>query len=413
MSPRRRRVAYLTGRYPKISHTFVLREVDALRALGVDIETLSLHRTPEDELYSDADRRAAATTFAVLPPDPVVHLRAHLAAAVRSPRRYFAAVALALRMRAPGLRALVAQLAYFAFAVVIWHRCTRAGVRHVHAQFADNASDVALLTASLGGPEWTWSLAVHGPVEFLDLSRNRLAEKARRADLVITISDFGRSQVMALVGDEHWSKVHVVHCGLRPEDFMPPDDSDDGEGRPLRVITVGRLVSLKGQAVLLEAIARAAGRGVPLELEVIGDGPDRAALERLAVERDIGDVVRFAGPIGQDAIRERYARADIFCQSSFAEGLPVVLMEAMAMERPVVATQIAGIPELVEDGESGLLVAPGRADLLADALERLGTATQDERRAMGRAGRAKVTAEFDVARSAAQLRDLFGDVLRA
>ena len=401
------RIAYLTGRYPKISHTFVMREVEALRSEGVDIETLSIHRTPGHELYSEADRRASETTTAVLPHWNRL-VEAQLWGALRHPRRYLAVLALALRLRPAGARGALAQLAYFAIAVALWRHCKDRGVRHVHAQFADNASDVALLLAALGGSGWSWSIAVHGPVEFRDLSRNRLAEKVRRARFVICISDFGRSQVMSLVEETHWHKIHVVHCGIRPADFRPVASDQGASGHLLRVINVGRLVPLKGQAVLINAVAELVASGLAVELEIIGDGPDRERLEQIARARELNGAVRFAGPVGQDEIRDRYAWADVLCVSSFAEGLPVVLMEAMAMEKPVVATQIMGIPELVENGTNGLLVPPGRVDALAAALGHLAEATSPEQRlAMGRAGRAKVAAEFDVARSARQLREIF------
>jgi glycosyltransferase involved in cell wall biosynthesis len=401
------RLAYLTGRYPKISHTFVMREVDALRSEGVDVETLSIHRTPEHELYSEADRRASETTTAVLPHWNRL-VKAQLWGALRHPRRYLAVLALAMRLRPAGARGATRQLAYFAIAVALWRHCKDRGVRHVHAQFADNASDVALLLAALGGSGWSWSIAVHGPVEFRDLSRNRLAEKVRRARFVICISDFGRSQVMSLVEETHWDKVHVVHCGVRPDDFRPAASDQGASAHPLRVINVGRLVPLKGQAVLIDAVAELVARGLAVELEIIGDGPDRERLEQIAQAHGLNGAVRFIGPIGQDEIRDRYAWADVLCVPSFAEGLPVVLMEAMAMEKPVVATQIMGIPELVENGTNGLLVPPGRVDALAAALGQLAEGTSSEQRlAMGRAGRAKVTAEFDVARSARQLREIF------
>jgi colanic acid/amylovoran biosynthesis glycosyltransferase len=405
------RLAYLTGRYPKISHTFVYREVEALRALAVEVDTFSIHRTPDDQLLSDADRRAAETTFCALPPNVAGFLRAHLWALLRHPARYISTVVLAVRVSPPGLKGKLWQLGYFAIAVLFFRRCIERGIRHVHAQFADSASDIAWLISALGGPGWSWSLMVHGPVEFRDIGRNRLPEKVESARLVMCISDFARSQVMSLVDDDQWGKIHVIHCGLWPDQFAPTDAADEPADRPLRVVNVGRLVPLKGQAVLIEAISILAARGVPFELEIIGDGPDRERLERRARERALDGAVRFAGPVGQDAIRERYARADVFCMSSFAEGVPVVLMEAMAMEKPVVSTRIMGVPELVDEGVSGLLVPPGRADLLANALARLAGWTPERRREMGRAGRRKVMAEYDVAKSAQDLSELYARVL--
>jgi glycosyltransferase involved in cell wall biosynthesis len=371
----------------------------------VDVRTLSIRAAAPEQLLTDADREAAATTFAVLPIGPLALARAHTRALARNPLRYAATLARAVRMAPPGARGLLWQLFYFAEAVVVHGHCHRAGVRHLHAQFADAATDVALLVAGLGGPGWSWSMAVHGPVEFYNVDRYRLAEKVRDARWVQAISHFGRSQLLTVADEADWGKVHVVHCGIDPRVYAAP--GVDGDGGPgLRIVCVGRLVHLKGQSLLVDAVAELAGRGVDARLELVGDGPKRAELERQAAERGVADRVRLAGSVGQDAIRERYLAADVFCLASFAEGVPVVLMEAMALERPVVTTRIMGIPELVEDGVGGLLVPPGDLPSLVAALERL-AGDAELRRRLGRAGREKVLAEYDVNGSAERLQALF------
>lgn len=404
------RIAYLCNRYPAVSLAFILREVRALRRLGVDVQTFAIRRAFPDHLLSAADREEYARTFAVLPPDLGGLARAHLTAAGLHPLRYLGTLGLALRLRPRGLRGAVWQVFYFAEAMVIWRECARRGITHIHAQFANVATDVALLASHFGGGgdgDWSWSFTLHGPVEFYDISQSRLPEKLRRARFVACISDFARSQAMAFLDPEQWHKLHVVHCGVDPDVFrpaLPPGGSvRDGE---LHVLNVGRLIDLKGQALLLEALVAVRERGVRARLTIVGDGPTRPALEALAARLGISAHVTFAGAVGQDEIARFYADADIFCLPSFAEGIPVVLMEAMAMEIPVIATRIAGIPELVGDGLSGLVVAPGRSDRIAEALQTLAE-DADLRRAMGEAGRAKVIAEFDVARSAGQLRELF------
>jgi glycosyltransferase involved in cell wall biosynthesis len=405
------RIAYLSGRYPALSHTFVMREVEALRRLGEDIETLSIHRARSEDLLTDADRDACRTTFAVLPISPTSLVRAHLEALRARPIRYLKTLALALRMSPPGLRGTLWGVFYFAEAMVIWQHCRRTGVRHVHAQFADTATESALLVSHFesgrggGRRAWSWSLAVHGPVEFYDVSVNRLGEKLRRASFALSISDFGRSQLMALVDEEHWDKLHVVHCGLDPAVFEHTGE-DTRAGDESRIICVGRLVHHKGHAILLEAIAELARKGVPVRAVIVGDGPKRASLERLTKRLAIADRVVFTGGVGQDRIRDLYAEADICCLPSFAEGIPVVLMEAMAIGLPVVTTRIMGIPELVEDGVSGLLVPPGRPTELAHAIERL-IDDPAARRRMGSAGRERVVADFDVNRSAEKLSGIF------
>jgi colanic acid/amylovoran biosynthesis glycosyltransferase len=407
------RIAYLTGRYPAISHTFILREVHALRRLGVEVSTHSIWRTGEEDLLGDDERAEAARTENLLPPDWGAVLRAHVHGLRTRPRALLTTLNRALAMARPGVSGRARGVLWFLEAVTLWHRLEHKGLTHVHAHVNGTAPTVALLVVALGNADsamrqWTWSLTVHGPNEFYDVYGESLAEKVRDADLVIAISDFARSQLMGLVEEKHWKKIHVVHCGVDPEVFVPV--AAERENTPLRILNVSRLAPPKGNAVLLEAIAKLRDREVPAHAVVAGDGVRREALERLATELEIADRVSFLGAVGQERVLDELARADIFCLPSFAEGVPVVLMEAMAMEKPVVATAVMGVPELVEDGRSGLLVPPGRADAVADVLTLL-AADPDRRAALGREGRRRVIADFHVDRSAELLRDHFAALL--
>lgn len=406
------RIAYLCNRYPAISLTFVMREIKALRRLGMQIDTFSVRQALADNLLSEADRDEYASTYAIVPPKPVPLLAAHASAFARHPGRYLETLRLALRLRPPGLRGGLWQCFYFAEAIQLWSQCRKRGITHIHAQFANVATDVALLVthfASTESQQWSWSFALHGPVEFYDISQSRLAEKLKRAKFVICISDFARSQAMAFLDHREWHKLHVVHCGVDTDEFDPAtrlaDPSEPGPQAGMRVLNVGRLVGLKGHAALLRAFALLHERVPDALLTIVGDGALRADLEALARELELDQTVRFAGPVGQDEILDYYRAADVFCMSSFAEGLPVVLMEAMAMGMPVVTTRIAGIPELVED-DSGVVVPAARPDLLADALEQLAH-DRSKRQAMGIAGRAKVRSEFDIRDCAARLKKIF------
>ena len=399
------RIAYVVSRYPAVSHTFIQREVMALRRLGIGIDTFSIRRSDPPELLSKADRAEFASTFSILPARPGRLLAAHARAVLTRPHRYARALALSLRLGSVGARDRLWQLFYFVEAVMLWDECRRRGIRRVHAHFANVAADVAMLATELGGGgpdrDWSWSFTMHGPAELYELRRHRLAEKIEHASLVICISDFCRSQLMGLVDARHWPKLQTVRLGVDVHAFRPaqPRIGDDSK-RPLRVLCVGRLTPLKGQAVLLEAIAELKRRGVAAEVTMVVDGPSRDSLEELVRRLEVAPLVEFTGAVGQDEIRAHYAAADVFCLPSFAEGLPVVLMEAMAMGLPVVTTRITGTPELVEDGTSGRLVSPARSDQLADALAELACAPE-RARSIGRAGREKVRAEFDLARSAA------------
>jgi colanic acid/amylovoran biosynthesis glycosyltransferase len=410
------KIAYLCSEYPAISHTFVLREVEALRRLGAAITTFSIRRTHPDRLLSPADRAAAQTTVAILPPSWPRLLRAHLGLALKRPSAYFSSLALALRLAPPGLRGRLWQVFYFAEATMLWDECRRRGIRHIHVHLANAAADLALIATQIGNavePEqpWSWSFTMHGPTEFADVGHYRLAEKLRDARFVVCISDFARSQLMALSEPEIWDRLDVVHVGIPVDQFTRSNAPPPAERRPT-ILYIGRLVPEKGQAVLLEAVALLAGRGHLVHVTLAGEGALRPDLERRAERLGIAPRVSFLGAVGQDRLRELYETASIFCLPSFAEGVPVVLMEAMAMGLPVVSTRITGIPELIEDGVGGLLVAPGRPDELANRLESLlsDPALCGE---LGTRGREAVLREFDAERSASQLYELFCERLLA
>jgi colanic acid/amylovoran biosynthesis glycosyltransferase len=409
------RVAYLCSLYPAVSHTFVLREVQELRRRGVEVHTFSIHRAGEEHLLCAADRDAHATTFTILPPDLPALLQAHLGLALRHPRAYLSTLALALRLAPDRARGLLWQLFYFAEAVLLWRECSKRGIRHIHAHMGNVAADGALLAAELGSrveptERWTWSMTLHGPDELFDVGHFRLAQKAERAAFVVCISDFTRSQLMAICPPEIWPRFHVIHVGIPIEQFTRGGE-DPRPGFPT-ILFVGRHVPQKGHRVLLDAFALLAARSIEADLVLAGDGHTRADLEAYADAVGIADRVRFLGAVGQQDIRELYAQATVFCLPSFAEGLPTVLMEAMAMELPVISTRINGAPELVRDGETGLLVTAARADELAHALERL-IADPSLCRALGRAGREAILRDFDVHKCAAELQALLQRSLAA
>ncbi|MET0558984.1 MAG: glycosyltransferase family 4 protein [Solirubrobacterales bacterium] len=412
------RIAYFCSAYPAISHTFILREVEALRRLGMKITTFAIRPTPQDQLLAAADREAAATTVTILP-FRRRQLAAHLRLALRAPAVYLATLRRAFDLAPPGLRGRLWQLFYFLEAVVLWRECERRDIDHVHVHLANAAADVAMLAAEIGravrpGSDWGWSFTMHGPTEFYDVRHFRLPEKIGSARFVVCISDFARSQLMGFCEPETWERLHVVHVGIPIERFTPAaaapasngNGSENGNGHRPTVLYIGRLVPEKGQAVLLEAVAELARRGTDVELALAGEGRLRVELEAEAGRLGIAERVCFLGAVGQEELHRLYEDAAIFCLPSFAEGVPVVLMEAMAMGLPVVTTRIAGIPELIDDGSSGVLVAPGRPDQLADSLAEL-AADGELRRRLGAGGRDAVERGFDCEATAAQLYDVF------
>jgi colanic acid/amylovoran biosynthesis glycosyltransferase len=406
------RLAYLATLYPALSHSFVQREVEALRARDLEIHTFALHGTNPEHVLTEADRKAEGTTYTVLPARWRSFAGAHLRALLTGPAAYLRTLAFALTRPPGGSHGRWWQLFYFLEAVPIWRECESRGLTHVHAHFTSPSGDVAQLVARLGveragRTRWSWSFSAHGTDIFNDGPAS-LAAKVGSASLVICISDFGRSQLMRIAAEEDWGKVLVARCGLDGEWFesgaAPRPDGD------LRLLTVGRLEREKGHAILLEAVSLLQQRHVPVVLEVVGDGSRLDSLRRQAESLGISDRVTFAGPVGQDRIQDRYRAADAFCLPSLGEGIPVVLMEALASGLPVIASNTMGIPELIEDGATGLLVSPGRHEDLAAAIERLARDRSLGGR-LGAAGRERVMEEFNLDRGVEILRAAFLETL--
>jgi colanic acid/amylovoran biosynthesis glycosyltransferase len=402
------RLGYLVGRYPAASHAFLLREVGALRRAGAEVETITIRSPRSEELLTEADRDAARTTYRVLPAGPLKLLAAHVPAFFSHTLRYLRTLGYAIEI-GRGLRGRLWQLFYFAEAIVVWRHCRRRGLSRLHAHFADTATDSALLVTHFE-PQWRWSISVHGPDEFAEADQNRLAEKLAAAEFIVAVSDDARGKAEQALAPGDRGKIHRIRMGVDLERFAPSAEPRGGD-EAVSVLCLGRLVERKGHRFLLEAIAGLDG----IELVIAGDGPERESLDALAENLGVANRVRFAGVVGQDEALDLYHRADVFCLPSLAEGLPTVLIEAMACGVPVVSTRIDGVPELVTDGEDGLLCEAGDPGALASRLRRL-AADPAERQRLSRAGRAKVERLHDLERQAAALLALFsgpGDPLSA
>ncbi|CUH79410.1 glycosyltransferase family 4 protein [Tropicibacter naphthalenivorans] len=384
------KLAYLTGEYPRASDTFIQREVAALRDLGHDVLTCSIRTTGAEHLVGPEQREEHARTFKVLDAckRPLRLACAHLRWMAR-PGRYLKALKLAWDTAPKGLKGRLYNLIYFAEAGVLADELTRQGVQHLHNHIAKASCTVAMLASELSGIPY--SFTIHGPDIFFEPHHWRIDAKAARASFVACISDFCRSQLMCFADQSHWDRFHIVHCGVDPDRYT----ASAHEGQEL--LFVGRLAAVKGVPVLLEAL-----KDLPTgwHLTVIGDGPDRAALETQAK----GLNVDFLGYRSQAEVAEALAQTDVFVLPSFAEGVPVVLMEAMASGVPVVTTQIAGVPELVRP-EAGRLVPPGDVDALRAAIH--GTLSDEGRRETGAKGAEIVRTEYNITREAAWLSTLF------
>ncbi len=400
-------IAYITGEYPRATDTFIQREIEALRRRGIEVETCSIRRTGAEHHVGPEQRSEYANTFYVIAAakNPLRLIGAHLSALLRSPGGYFSALGLALRTAPPGLRALLWQLFYFAEAGVLAQHLRSKGVVHLHNHIATASCTVAMLASRLGG--FPYSFTIHGPGIFFEPEYWRIDAKIAEASFVACISDFCRSQCMMFSDAAHWDKLHIIHCGVDPARYGQRPAREDATPH---MVFIGRLAGVKGVPVLFDALDRLRDRDGGFRVTLVGDGPERAALEAEAQARGLAEHIAFTGYLSQDAVAGVLDQADLLVLPSFAEGVPVTLMEAMAARLPVVTTLVGGIPELVEDGVSGYLVPPGNPDALAGRLEAL-LADPALRDRMGEAGRAKVVAEFDMDREAARFETLFSAYL--
>jgi colanic acid/amylovoran biosynthesis glycosyltransferase len=395
------RIAYFINQYPKVSHSFIRREILALERQGFAVQRIAL-RGWDAELVDAEDESERSKTHYVLQGGVQRLLMPVLQALRAQPRRFFAALWLALRMSRRADRAWPYHLIYLAEACRLLPWLQAFGAEHVHAHFGTNSTEVVMLAQALGGP--SYSFTVHGPEEFDKPQFIHLGEKVRRAAFVAAISSYGRSQLFRWVEHGHWAKVKVVHCGLErafhdvPQVPMP--------ALP-RLVCVGRLCEQKGQLLLLEAARLLAAQGVEFELVLAGDGEMRAEIEALIADYALQARVRITGWISSEQVRAEILAARALVLPSFAEGLPVVIMEAMALRRPVLSSYVAGIPELVRAGENGWLFAAGAVDELAAALADCLAQPAEVLQQLGEAAYQRVLERHNIDTEAAKLAELF------
>jgi glycosyltransferase involved in cell wall biosynthesis len=398
-------IAYLIPTYPMPSQTFIRREAAALEAQGWTVHRFAMRRFA-GELVDPADRAEQERTGFILDAGARGLAGAMLGDALGRPRRWLAALAATAALGWRSERGLVHHLIYLAEAGALRRRLAACGARHLHVHFGTNAACVALLCRLLGGPPY--SVTVHGPEEFDAPRALGLREKVQHAAFVVAVSHFTRSQLCRWCAAADWRKISVIRCGL-DEIFLSP--AAPAPERP-RLVHVGRLSEQKGQLLLIEAAARLRGRGLDFELVIVGDGPLRGTLEQLIDRHGLRDLVRVTGFLDNQAVRRELLAARALVQPSFAEGLPVVIMEALALRRPVISTFVAGIPELVEPGVTGWLVPAGAVEPLEDAMAEALAADPAELDRMGRAGAARVARDHNAATEAAKLARLILGVAR-
>jgi colanic acid/amylovoran biosynthesis glycosyltransferase len=359
-------VAYVVSQYPAASHTFIRREIEALRLGGVDIQTFSVRHPMASELHSPPDRVEFDNTYYLLPTKPKDLLAAHVVALAIRPISYVRVLLLALRHRVPGLRALIWAVFHFAEAIQLSRELERRKVRRIHNHFANSGATVGMLAAQF--LQLPWSLTLHGISETDYPAGLLLGAKIEAASFVACASEFGRAQAMRVSLPEHWDKIMIVRCALN---FADLPKRPININKRMRLICVARLSAEKGHLGLLNAFANVRARNLDAELVLVGDGPESMRIQEAIQTLNLQDVVHLTGVLAENETLEQIAHADILVLASFMEGLPVVLMEALALGVPVVATRVAGIPELVVHEKDGLLFSPANWDELAENLSRL------------------------------------------
>lgn len=394
-------IVTLTGLYPAVSHTFILREVMALRAAGLQVTTCSVNRPGSGHLIGPAEVGAAQSTYYLLANArrPAVLLAA-LVQAGRRPARLARALATLRHSGARGLRENLRQVAYLIEAVVLARFLIGCRATRIHNQLGMASASVSMYAAILAGIPFSFTL--HGPDDFFEAPARQLPAKIAAADFVACISQFCRNQARQFCNEEDRAKLHIIRCGVDPDAYSPRDRT-----APLRrILFVGRLVPVKNVPLLIRAFASIADDVPDATLTIVGDGPERAKLDAIVAGRGLQGRVVFTGALDQRQTALRMAEADAFVLPSLAEGLPVVLMEAMASGLPVIATKVAGTPELVEDGTTGRLVTAGDEAQLASALRDL-LADPAPALEMARRGRSRALRDHDMWEEGRRLAGLF------
>lgn len=397
----RETIAYLINQYPKVSHSFIRREILGIEKSGIKVERFSI-RSCGGELVDIADKEEEARTRVILGVGLSGLLWGLASVGFRKPIGFLKALRLAIQLNWRSDRSIFHHLAYLAEACVLFQWLLEAKVTHVHAHFGTNSTTVAMLCKVLGGPPY--SFTIHGPEEFDKVESLSLVEKIRRAAFVVTISSFGKSQLYRWCEHEQWSKIHVVHCGV-DNSFLT--QSSIALSPEKRVVCVGRLCEAKGHLLLLEAMNQLVAEGLQFKLVLVGDGPLRREITALAAQLGLEDNVEITGWSSSFEVRQHILASRVLVLPSFAEGLPVVIMEALALGCPVISTYVAGIPELIESGVCGWLVPPGSVEALAAAMRDALQMSAEDLKKMGKRGAERVAQRHVAEAEASKLAKIF------
>lgn len=390
-------ISYLINQYPKVSHSFIRREILALERQGFNVQRISL-RGWSESIVDAEDLSEQKKTQYILQQGLLSLAFPLLKTFFTRPKRFFTALLLALKMFYKSEKSLPYHLIYFAEACKLTTWLETHQSQHLHAHFGTNSAEIAMLASKLS--DIPYSFTVHGPEEFDKPQALGLNTTIHQAKFVIAISSFGRSQLFRWADLADWQKIKVVHCGLEESFYSVPVQAITT--RP-RLVCVGRLCEQKGQMLLIEAAKSLYDASVEFELILAGDGEMRTEIETLITKYGLQNQIKITGWISSQAVREHILASQALVLPSFAEGLPVVIMEAMSLKRPVISTYIAGIPELVKHGENGWLCVTGDIDDLTRTMREALATPADRLQKMGDAAFERVTTRHNIDVEAAKL----------
>lgn len=384
------KIAYLMNIYPVTSATFIRREIRELEKLDVDINRYAIRRWDEDLVDPD-DREEAERTHYILSGNVANLIKIFISTVVRHPKGFLSMLRLWLKivMNAKGM--VIQHVAYLMYAVYLFRQLSLDGVRHIHAHYSTNTAAVAMLCRKMGGP--TYSFTAHGPDEFDAPEHASIREKVAEAEFVVAITDFCKSQLVRFSSFEHWDKIHPFRCGVSLDELVVSNEPFENN---YTLVCVGRLTDLKGQ-LLFPKVAKSLVEKYPdLKIILIGDGPSRPALEAQISANNLETVIELRGWQTNAEVKQVIQSSRALILPSFAEGLPIVFMESLALGRPVLATYIAGIPELVDE-ECGWIVPAGSEASLKDALDDILSSSADVLVKKGEVGRQRIEEQHSIA----------------
>ena len=404
------KIAYLVNQYPKVSHSFIRREICALEEYGLEVERFAI-RSCASELVDPEDKVELEKTKSILGVSILGLLINLFLLTITRPISVLKAFWLALKIGRKSNKGIAYHIIYLAEACVLYRWLNKLNINHIHSHFGTNSTTVAMLCSALG--RLTYSFTVHGPEEFDRVETLSLTEKINRAVFVTAISSFGKSQLYRWCDRQQWEKIHVIRCGV-DNSFLNrashPIFNTDNFNRH-SFTCVGRLCEQKGQLLLLQALKILACEGIECSLTLVGDGEMRPQIENLIEEYGLQKQVKITGWASGEQVQEHICNSCALVLPSFAEGLPVVIMEALALGRPAISTYVAGIPELVKPGINGLLVPAGSVEALASAMRTVVELPQTELELMGEAGVKSVSKQHNISEEARKLAQLFQENL--